>query len=98
MAGWCSWSGRECTSSAAPRERRAAGARPPAARGDEKKNENPSAFAIWVGEIPQKTSTPPQPKPSAEVPPPGVYQPVREVPELPDVPDLHRWPLFGCSR
>ena len=45
-----------------------------------------------------KIEYPPQPKPSAEAPPPRVYQPVREVPELPDVPDLHRWPLFGCSR
>ena len=48
--------------------------------------------------LPNKIEYPPQPKPSAEAPPPRVYQPVREVPELSDVPDLQRWPLFGCSR
>ena len=45
-----------------------------------------------------KNEYPPQPKPSAEVPPPRVYQPVREVPELPDVPDLHRRPPFGSAQ
>ena len=45
-----------------------------------------------------KNEYPPQPKPSAEVPPPRLYQPVREVPELPDVPDLHRRPPFGGAQ
>ena len=45
-----------------------------------------------------KNEYPPQPKPSAEVPPPRVYQPVREVPGLPGVPDLHRRPPFGSAQ
>ena len=41
---------------------------------------------------------PPQPKRTRRVPPPRVQQPGPEVPELPDVPGPHRWPLFGAPR
>ena len=32
------------------------------------------------------------------LPPTTPYQPGPEVPELPDVPGPHRWPLFGACR
>ena len=46
----------------------------------------------------QKIESPPHTKPTAKVPPPRLYQPGREVPELTDVPGPHRWPLFGGAR
>ena len=43
--------------------------------------------------------TPPnQPKRCGYGPFPCSYQPGPEVPELPDVPGPHRWPLFGAPR
>ena len=43
--------------------------------------------------------TPPnQPKRCGYGPFPCLYQPGPEVPELPDVPGPHRWPLFGACR
>ena len=53
---------------------------------------------LAVGKACEKLSTPPQTKPTATVPPPRLYQPGREVPELTDVPGPHRWPLFGGAR
>ena len=46
----------------------------------------------------RKIEYPPQTKPTVKVPPPRLYQAGPEVPELPDVPGPHRWPLFGGAR
>ena len=60
--------------------------------------ENSQISAIDISPTPRKNEYPPQPKPSAEAPPPRVCHSVREVPELPDVPDLHRRPPFGSAQ
>ena len=52
----------------------------------------------WARPAFYKIGYAPQPKPSAEAPPPRVCHSVREVPELPDVPDLHRRPPFGGAQ